>query len=209
MKTISLLAVLLLSCSAAFGEDEAPTALHHDSDPPASTVSQNLFWTPDTIKMDRFLVQVDLATIHRDAYPGEVLPDTRVAWRDYASEAWEFAGRSEDAAVIERIGQMLKLAEVYRQFGGLQNVAQGEEIRALAGQTVQKLGYGGLISSPYLESSPEECVALIERQAGAEKGEVRPIFWQHLLETACQSFARLSGQPAHALASFRVTANSR
>jgi hypothetical protein len=201
MKTISVLTALLLSCGAAFGEDKAPTALHRDPAPPASTVSQDLFWVADTVKMDRFLAQVDLAAIQHDAYPGEVLPDTRGAWRDYASEAWEFAGRGEDARVIERISQMLKLAALYRQFGGLQNVAQGEEIRALAGQTVQRLGYGGLISSPYLESNPEECVALIERQAGVEKSEVRPIFWQHMIETACQSFARLSGQPGRGLAS--------
>jgi hypothetical protein len=203
MKTISLITVLLLSGGAAFGADKASTTLHHESDPAVSTVSHDLFWIADTAKMDRYLSTVDLATIQHDAYAGEVLPDTRVAWRDYASQAWEFAGRGEDAAVVERIGQMLKLAAVYRQFGGLQNVAQGEEIRALAGQTVQKLGYGGL------ESNPDECVALIERQAGAEKGEVRSIFWQHLLATACQSCARLSGQPGHALASAFPAVSSR
>ncbi len=150
--------------------------------------------------MDRFLAQVNLTTLRDDAYAGEVLPDTRVAWRDYAREASEFAAQGEESAVNDRIGQMLKLAALYRQFGGLQNVVQAEEIRALAGRTVQALGYGGLIHSSYLESNVVDCVASITRQAGGDTGEVRPIFWRHLIETARQSYARLSGQPEHALA---------
>ena len=200
MKTISLLAILLFSCGVAFGEDKAPTALHHESDPPVSTVSHDLFWIADTRKMDQFLAQVDFATIGGDAYGGEVLPDTRVVWREYARRASEFAAKADDAAVNDRIGQMLKLAAVYREFGGLQNVAQGEEIRALAGQTVQALGYGGLIHSPYLESNVAEVLELIERKAGSGKAEVRPIFWRHMIDTARRSYARLSGQSIHPLA---------
>src|ERR1700729_3794054 len=156
LKLLPSLTSLLLLCGAAFGENKPETAFHRDPAPPASTVSRDLFWIADTHKMDQFLAQVNLATIRDNAYPGEVLPDTRVAWRDYAREASDFASRGEDTAVIDRIGQMLKLAALYRQFGGLQNVAQGEEIRALAGQTAQALGYGGLIHSPYLESNVED-----------------------------------------------------
>jgi len=200
MKATLLLIVLLFFRGVGFSKDQEPKAFHQDPVPTSSKVSQDLFWIADTRKMDQFLAQVDFATIGGDAYGGEVLPDTRVVWREYARRASEFAAKADDAAVNDRIGQMLKLAAVYREFGGLQNVAQGEEIRALAGQTVQALGYGGLIHSPYLESNVAEVLELIERKAGSGKAEVRPIFWRHMIDTARRSYARLSGQSIHPLA---------
>ncbi len=200
MKSLSFLTLLLLSGATVLAEAESPKVLRRDPCPPASTLSQDLFWIADTRKMDLFLAEIDLASLRQGSYSGEVLPDTRVAWRDYSRQARNLAGKGDDAAAIFRIWQMLKLAAVYREFGGLQNVAQGEEIRTLAGQTAQALGYGGRIHSPYLEYKVEECVALLERQAGMDKHEVRPVFWQHLIESARDSHARLSGQPVAALA---------
>lgn len=195
MKTFLSAAIILLSCSIAWGEGTALGTYRRNPSPPSSGASQTLLWIADARKMDQFLAGVDLENIRYDTYPGEVLPDTRHAWRDYARQAMISATRGDDTAVNDRIGQMLKLAALYRQFGGLQNVVQGEEIRSLAAQTVQSLGYGGLIRSPYLESNATECIATIERQTGVENTEVRPICWHHLLQTARQSFARLSGQP--------------
>jgi hypothetical protein len=200
MTTIIFLATSLFFTGVGLGKAREPGAFHHSPDPPASSVSQDLYWIADTRKMDRFLAEVDISAIRDDAYPGEILPDTRVVWREYARQACDSAAKSDDAAVNERIGQMLKLAALYRQFGGLQNVAQGEEIRALAGQTVQALGYGGLIHSPYLLSNIAAAVEISQRKAAGESAEVRSIFWQHLIATACRSVARISGQPIRALA---------
>jgi hypothetical protein len=146
--------------------------------------------------MDRYLAQLDFDPMGEDAYAGEVLPDTRLAWREYARQARKFAEKADDTRVNERIGQMLKLAEVYRKFGGLQNIALAEEIRAAAAQTVQATGYGGRIRSTYLEANVAEVIAAIERNVAGERNEVRPIFLQHLLETARRSYARLTGQSA-------------
>jgi len=196
MKALLIAIAVLVSCGFALGESKGPSeGFHRDPAPPPSSVSQALLWIADARKMDQFLAGVDWETMHYDSYPGEVLPDTRSAWHDYARQAASSATQGDDAAVNDRIGQMLKLAALYRQFGGLQNVVQGEEIRALAGQTVQSLGYGGLIHSPYLEASVTECIASIERQTGAENTEVRPVCWHHLIRMARHSFARLSGQP--------------
>ena len=208
MKTIPTLAILILSCGAAFGEHAVvvPTALKKDPAPPSSTIAQDFVWIADTYKMDRLLSGIDPMTVAHDS---RQLPDTRVVWRDYARQAWDCASRGDDAGVVDRIDQMLKLAAVYREVGGLQNVGQAEEIRSLAGQMVQQLGYGGQINSPYLESNVEECLSTIERQASSEKREVRPIFWQHLIETASRSYAHLTGQPVHALASVYDNSDSR
>ena len=194
MKALPTVIAFLASCGFALGEHKAPEGFHRDPASPSSGVSQALLWIADARKMDQFLASVDWDTMRYDSYPGEVLPDTRNAWRDYARQAAKSATKGDDAAVNDRIGQMLKLAAVYRQFGGLQNVVQGEEIRALAAETVQSLGYGGLIHSPYLEPSVAECIASLERQTGAENTELRPACWRHLILTARQSFARLSGQ---------------
>ena len=201
MKTKSLFALLFLSCGAVFGGNSVPKGASSESTPVDTTLSHQLLWIADTHKMDLFLADLEIATVQYDLSIGKMLTDTRVVWREYARQAWECAAKGDDAAVVERIGQMLKLAEMYRQVGGLQNVSQGEEIRALAGLVVQKLGYSGRIISPYLESNAEDCVALIEKQAGSEQRDARPVYWRHLLSTARQSFARLSGQPSHTLAS--------
>jgi hypothetical protein len=205
MKPFALVTLLCLSGAVAFSAEtqiatsarNSGQAFHQAPAPPASSVAKSLLWIADARKMDEFLSQVNPGEKRETPYSYEVLPDTRLAWRDYARQAWAAAERGEDSRVADRIGQMLKLAALYREFGGLQNVCQAEEIRALAGRTVQQLGYGGRIQSPYLETSADDCLSVIERLAGAERGQVRPIFWQHLLETAQQSYARLSGQSGH------------
>ncbi|HEY3901172.1 MAG TPA: hypothetical protein VGM54_21355 [Chthoniobacter sp.] len=167
-------------------------AFHREPAPVISNVSHSLIWIGDARKMDEFLAEMDpkeTATVR--GY--EVLPDTRGVWHEYARQAWAFAERGDDDGVAGRINQMLKLAALYREFGGLQNVVQSEEIRYLAGRTVQELGYGGRIKSQYLEMNSQECMATIQRLAGAERGEVTPAFWQHLLAVSRQSFLRLAG----------------
>jgi hypothetical protein len=165
-----------------------------------STAAQDIFWIADTRKMDAFLAKLDLAALRAGTTHQETLPDTRSVWRDYAHEARVLALRKDVTGAQARLGQMLKLAALYRTAGGLQNVAQGEEIRALAGQTARQTGCGGLIDSPYLERTLGECLAQIEQQAGADRSTVRPSFWQHLMEAARDSFLRLSGQAGGAVA---------
>jgi len=196
MTQLSRLVLLLLTGLSTVTAAESTATLRREPSPPASGVSQQLFWIADTAKMDRFLEQVDLANIREGSYAGEVLPDTRVAWRDYVRQARNLAATGKNDDAIFRIWQMLKLAAVYRDFGGLQNVVQGEEIRALAGKTSQELNFGGRIKSPYLEYNIEECIALIERQAGREKNEVRSSFWQRFIESAGESFVRLTTPPS-------------
>ena len=192
MKSLIFLTFLLVASIPKPGHAEPGETMHRDPSPPAGTISQTLFWIADTVKMDRFLAQIDMANIRDGSYRGEVLPDTRVAWRDYDRQARTLAAAGHDDAAILRIWQMLKLAAIYREFGGLQNVVQGEEIRSLAGVAARDLHFGGRINSPDLEYSVEECIDLIERKAGLEKSEVRPSFWQHLIETAGISFTRLA-----------------
>ena len=114
--------------------------LVHAPEPAAGAVAADLFWVADSRKMDAFLAQARLPEGDGAVFFGEVLPDTRTAWRDYAREARTLAsqGRVDDAA--ERLAQMLKLAAVYRAYGGMENVVQGEEIRYLAGRTAEELG---------------------------------------------------------------------
>ena len=190
MNKILALSLLAASGLSAFGQSnvqrQAPA-------PAPSTASQDLSWIADTRKMDDFLAKIDLAQVRAGAYKAEMLPDTRSVWRDYAREARYFASRSEAPAARNRIGQMLKLAAVYRTFGGLQNVVQGEEIRALAGQTAEQINVGG-IDSPYLEDTLEECLAQVIQQIGADRGSARSFFLEHLMDSVRDSYSLLAGQ---------------
>ena len=180
MKTLHiLLPALALTCAAQL-RAEAP-AFQGPVSPAPGKVSQSLFWIADTTKMDAFLANIQMAEVRDGAYAGETLPDTRMAWRDYAQEATILARNGKPADAAERLGQMLKLAAVYRSFGGLQNVVRGEEIRTLAGLTAEKLGtpVTSLIRSPYLEKDASDCLMAIESKIGAEKGRVTPSFWRN------------------------------
>lgn len=145
--------------------------------------------------MDTFLASFPINEVRVGAYQGEVLPDTRAAWRDYSREAMELAHEGRNADAASRLAQMLKLAAMYRAFGGLQNVVQGEEIRHLAGLTAEKLGKSvtALIQSPYLEKDAADCLLSIEAQIGDEKNRVTPSFWHHFEREAVNSHYRLSG----------------
>jgi hypothetical protein len=196
MKTLPLLlSVLALFTAQLRAESPAPSgAFHREATPAAGKVSADLFWVADTRKMDVFLANVQLPNLHAGAYAGEVLPDTRVAWRDYASEAKALARKGSPSEAAAKLAQMLKLAAVYRSFGGLQNVVQGEEIRYLAGLTAADLGptIAARIKSPYLEADAGDCLMLLEAQAGAEKAQVTPFFWRHLEQRAVDTHFRLS-----------------
>jgi len=190
-----LLALTLLAASglSAFAESGRPTAQRQAPAPAPATASQDLFWIADTRKMDDFLAKIDLAQVRAGAYKAETLPDTRSVWRDYAREAMFFASHADAPAARNRIGQMLKLAAVYRTFGGLQNVVQGEEIRALAGQTADRINVGG-IDSPYLEDTLDDCLAQVTRQIGADRGSARAFFMEHLMDSVRDSYSLLAGQ---------------
>ena len=170
----------------------------------AGKVASDLFWVADSRKMDEFLAPVQLPE-----FPGadtrEVLPDTRTAWWDYAREAKTFAIRGKYAEARARIGQMLKLAAVYRHFGGLENVVRSEEIRYLAGCVAEESGsaIAGRIESPYLEKNVTECLANLESKGGMDKGATSTEFWQHLRERARVTHARLTGQTDATLARSR------
>jgi hypothetical protein len=203
MRTLALFSLILLSGAAMVAADPEKTdstadgigTYHREPAPVISSVSHSLIWIGDARKMDEFLAQMDPA--ERAGHGYEVLPDTRGVWREYARQAWAFAQRGDDDGVADRISHMLKLAALYREFGGLQNVVQAEEIRYLAGRTVQELGYSGRIKSRYLEMNSQECAATIQRLAGADRWEVTPEFWQHLLAVSRQSYLRLSGEQRH------------
>jgi hypothetical protein len=190
MNKLLVLTFLAASGLSAFGES---TTQRQAPAPAPSTASQDLFWIADTRKMDDFLAKIDLAQIRTGAYKSETLPDTRSVWRDYAREAKFFAAHADAAVARNRIGQMLKLAAVYRAFGGLQNVVQGEEIRALAGQIADEISVGG-IDSPYLEDTLEECLAQVAQQIGADRGTARTFFMEHLMTSVRDSYSLLAGQ---------------
>ena len=138
MKTLPALAFLAALSSTSLSA--APqTGEHREPARAAGKVASDLFWVADSRKMDAFLAPVQLPE-----FPGadtrEVLPDTRTAWWDYAREAKTFAVRGKYAEARARIGQMLKLAAVYRHFGGLENVVRSEEIRYLAGCVAEESG---------------------------------------------------------------------
>jgi len=195
MKTSPLLlSVLAISFALPLRAASGDPAQKHET-PPASKVSETLFWIADSRKMDVFLAHISMDEIRAGAYAEEVLPDTRVAWRDYAREATALTHDGHNAEAAGRLAQMLKLAAVYRAFGGLQNVVQGEEIRHLAGLTAEKLGkpVTDLIQSPYLEKDASDCLLAIEAKVGDEKKQVRPSFWHHFEREAVNSHYRLSG----------------
>ena len=196
MKNSPLL-LSVLACTLALPLVAAPEdAYQSPAEPPAGKVSQTLFWIADSRKMDTFLASFPMDELHVGAYKGEVMPDTRVAWRDYAREAIALARQGRNADAAGRLAQMLKLAAVYRAFGGLQNVAQGEEIRHLAGVTAERLGkpVTGLLQSPYLEKDAADCLLAIEAQISAEeKHHITASFWHHFEREAVNSHYRLSG----------------
>jgi hypothetical protein len=188
-----LIPVLALGCAAQLrAEHPAPEG---PVSPARGTVSKNLLWVADTVKMDAFLANVQLPETRDSTFVGEILPDTRAAWRDYAQEAILFARHGKPAEAAARLGQMLKLAAVYRSFGGLQNVVQGEEIRNLAGLTAEKLGapVTSLIHSPYLEKDASDCLIAIETKVGNTKGRVTASFWRSFEMAAVDTHYRLSG----------------
>jgi len=194
MKSVHfLLSVLAFSATASL-HAESSGAFQGPPAPPAGRVSSYLFWIADTRKMDNFLANFQQDDLRAGAYAGEVLPDTRSAWRDYAREATALARQGRQAESAAKLGQMLKLAAVYRSFGGLQNVVQGEEIRYLAGLTAAKLGRNvtALIQSPYLEKDASDCLVAIEAQVGSEVRQMRPSFWRNLEMIAVQTHYRLS-----------------
>lgn len=195
MKTLPFLLSALVLSSTLPSEAAPQEALQNEISPPAGKVSQSLFWIADSRKMDVFLASFRPEEVRAGSYRGEVLPDTRVAWRDYAREATALARQGRNAEAASRLAQMLKLAAVYRSFGGLQNVVQGEEIRHLAGVTAQKLGRSvtALIQSPYLEKDASDCLLSIEAQIGDDKGHVTASFWRHLEMGAVDSHYRLTG----------------
>ena len=170
----------------------------------ASQVASDLLWVADSRKMDAFLALVQLPE-----FPGadtrEVLPDTRTVWWDYAREAKAFAVRGKYAEARARIAQMLKLAAVYRHFGGLENVVRSEEIRYLAGCVAEESGraISGRIESPYLDKNVAECLASLESKCGMDIGATSSEFWQHLRDRARVTHARLTGQTDGALARTR------
>ena len=201
----SLPALFLLTALAATPLSAAPqTGGHREPARAAGKVASDLFWVADSRKMDAFLAPIQLPD-----FPGsdsrEVLPDTRTAWWDYAREAKTFAVRGKYVEARARISQMLKLAAVYRHFGGLENVVRAEEIRWLAGFVAEESGsaIAGRIDSPYLEKSASECLANLEAKGGADKGAASPEFWQHLRDRARATHARLTGQTGPTLARSR------
>jgi hypothetical protein len=198
MKTLPLLLSVLAIVSALPLEAEPKEALQNEISPPAGSVSQRLFWIADSRKMDAFLASFRPEELRVGSYRGEVLPDTRVAWRDYAREATALARQGRNAEAAGRLAQMLKLAAVYRSFGGLQNVTQGEEIRHLAGVIAERLGrpVTMLIQSPYLEKDASDCLLSIEAQIGDERRQVTASFWRHLEMGAVDSHYRLTGNSA-------------
>ena len=194
MKSLRFLLPLFIVSTTASLHAESAGAFQGPPAPPAGRISSYLFWVADTRKMDNFLTNFQPADLRDGAYAGEVLPDTRAAWRDYAREATVLANRGKQAEAAARLGQMLKLAAVYRAFGGLQNVVQGEEIRYLAGLTAEKLGKDvtALIQSPYLEKDASDSLVAIETQVGDEKRGVTASFWRHLEMVAVKTHERLS-----------------
>ena len=203
MKTLSALAFVAalsstpLRAAPAQGQQRGPARA-------AGKVASDLFWVADSRKMDEFLAPVQLPE-----FPGadtrEVLPDTRTAWWDYAREAKAFAVRGKYVEARARISQMLKLAAVYRHFGGLENVVRSEEIRYLAGCVAEESGsaIAGRIESPYLEKNVAECLANLETKGGMDKGATSAEFWQHLRDRARVTHARLTGQTDGTLARSR------
>ncbi len=168
--------------------------LVHAPEPAAGKVAADLFWVADSRKMDAFLAQVQVPEGDGATFTGQVLPDTRTAWRDYAREARTLASQGRVDGAAERLAQMLKLAAVYRAYGGMENVVQGEEIRHLAGLTAEQLGSAvtSRIQSPYLERDAEECLAVLKSRIGSDLRETTPSFQKNLANRALETHGRLS-----------------
>lgn len=208
MKPLNLLVPFLTFCAAtSLGQPtadtpEIPDALTQPPAPAAGKVAADLFWVADSRKMDEFLANVQLPGNSKGKSLIEVLPDTRTAWRDYAAEARAFARKNRNAEAAARLGQMLKLAAVYRAFGGLENMVQSEEIRHLAGLTAAELGtpVSSKIRSPYLEKDAAQCVAVLESKIGDEMNLISPSFRRNLTARAVATHTRLSSASSFAIA---------
>lgn len=208
MKPLNLLVPFMTFCAAtSFGQPtvetpEIPDALTQPPAPAAGKIAADLFWIADSRKMDEFLAKVELLDKSRTKGITEVLPDTRNAWRDYAAEARALARKSRHAEAAARLGQMLKLAAVYRAFGGLENMVQSEEIRHLAGLTAAELGtsVSGKIRSPYIERDAAQCVAVLENKIGEEMNLISASFRRNLTQRAVETHARLASASNFAIA---------
>ncbi len=208
MKPLNLLVPFLTFCSAtSFAQPssdapEIPDALTQPPAPAAGKVAADLFWVADSRKMDEFLAKVQLPEHSKGKALIEVLPDTRTAWRDYAAEARAFARKNRTSEAAARLAQMLKLAAVYRAFGGLENMVQSEEIRHLAGLTAAELGapVSTKIRSPYIEKDAAQCVAVLESKIGDEMNLISPSFRKNLTQRAVETHARLSLASSFAIA---------
>ena len=208
IKSLNLLLPFLTFCAAtSLGQPtadtpEIPDALTQSPAPAAGKVAADLFWVADSRKMDEFLATVQLPRNSTGKNLIEVLPDTRTAWRDYAAEARAYARKSRTAEASARLGQMLKLAAVYRAFGGLENMVQSEDIRHLAGLTAAELGtpVSSKIRSPYIEKDAAQCVAVLESKIGDEMNLISPSFRRNLTARAVATHARLSSASSFAIA---------
>ncbi|MCE9611888.1 MAG: hypothetical protein K8R23_16950 [Chthoniobacter sp.] len=207
MKPLNLLLPTLTFCGAplfaATSADvpEIPPAFTQPSAPAAGKVASDLFWIADSRKMDEFLANVQLPDGKNKGLT-QVLPDTRTAWRDYAAEARAYARKHRHLEAAGRLAQMLKLAAVYRAFGGLENTVQSEEIRYLAGLTAAELGeaVSTKIRSPYLEKDAAQCVAVLEDKIGDEMSVISSSFRKNLTARAVETHLRLARSGSMALA---------
>ena len=97
MRNLASLSILLLSSFASFAAESTTGpigAFHQAPAPLSSNVAKSLVWIADARKMDEFLAQTDPACKREGAHGYEVLPDTRVVWREYARQAWAYAERA-------------------------------------------------------------------------------------------------------------------
>jgi len=208
MKPLNLLLPTLTFCGAPLfaattaDVPEIPPALTQPSAPAAGKVASDLFWVADSRKMDEFLAHVQLPDPGKGKSLTQVLPDTRTAWRDYAAEARAYARKQRHSEAAGRLAQMLKLAAVYRAFGGLENTVQSEEIRYLAGLTAAELGeaVSTKIRSPYLEKDAAQCVAVLEDKIGDEMSVISSSFRKNLTARAVETHLRLARAGSMALA---------
>ncbi len=196
MKSPLLILPILTLCISSLYADPIPNpiSLSRPPAPQAGKVAADLFWVADSIKMDEFLATIELPTT--DALPGsgEVLPDTRTAWREYANQARRLAKQGRTTEAAERLAQMLKLAAVYRAFSGLENIVQSEEIRYLTAVVSDEVGSAitTQIHSPYLEKTAAQCLASLESRIGAGSSQMSASFRRNLAQRAIETHARLS-----------------
>jgi hypothetical protein len=196
MKSPLLILPILTLCIGSLYADPipAPVSLSRPPAPQAGKVAADLFWVADSRKMDEFLASIELPTTDTLPGSGEVLPDTRTAWREYATQARRLAKQGRTTEAAERLAQMLKLAAVYRAFSGLENIVQSEEIRYLTAVVSDELGSAitAQIHSPYLEKTAAQCIASLESRIGAESSQMSASFRKNLAQRAIETHARLS-----------------